>query len=61
MLCFYGALHLGPISQVKPIAFTVAPLAAVLLGWLLLGESMNATKVIAVILIVSGVALLTKS
>ena len=61
MLCFYGALHLGPISQVKPIAFTVAPLVAVLLGWLLLGESMNPRKVVAIVLIISGVGLLTKS
>ena len=27
MLCFYGALNLGPISKVKPVAFTLAPVA----------------------------------
>lgn len=59
MICFYGALHLGPISRVKPIAFTIAPVVAVLLGWLVLGESLSPTKVIAVIMIVGGVVLLT--
>ena len=59
MLCFYGALHHGPISKVKPIAFTLAPVVAVLLGWAALGEPMSARKLIAVVLIVSGVVLLT--
>jgi transporter family protein len=59
MLCFYGALHLGPISKVKPIAFTVAPVIAVLLGWIALGEGMSVRKAAAVLLIVSGVVLLT--
>jgi transporter family protein len=59
MLCFYGALHLGPISKVKPIAFTVAPCVAALLGWLALGEPMSVRKAAAVALIVAGVVLLT--
>jgi uncharacterized membrane protein len=59
MICFYGALHLGPISQVKPIAFGLAPVVAVLLGWLALGEAMTARKALAVLLIVGGVVLLT--
>jgi transporter family protein len=59
MLCFYGALHLGPISQVKPIAFVVAPAVAVLLGWLALGDAMTGRKALAVVLIVAGVVLLT--
>lgn len=59
MACFYGALHAGPISQVKPIAFTPAPVTAVLLGWLVLGEPMSARKAAAVALIVFGVLLLT--
>ena len=59
MLCFYGALHHGPISKVKPIAFTLAPVVAVLLGWLLLGEAMTVKKAVAVLLIVGGVVLLT--
>lgn len=59
MACFYGALHAGPISQVKPIAFTLAPVTAVLLGWLVLGEPMSVRKALAVALIVAGVLLLT--
>jgi uncharacterized membrane protein len=59
MVCFYGALHLGPISKVKPIAFTVAPVVAVVLGWLVLGEPMSLRKAAAVVLIVAGVVLLT--
>jgi transporter family protein len=59
MLCFYGALHLGPISTVKPIAFTIAPAVAVVLGWLVLGEPLSLRKVVAVILILGGVGLLT--
>jgi uncharacterized membrane protein len=59
MACFYGALHAGPISLVKPIAFTLAPVTAVVLGWLVLGEPMSARKAVAVVLIVAGVLLLT--
>ena len=59
MLCFYGALHLGPISKVKPIAFTVAPLVGALLGWFVLGEAMSAKKWVAIALIAAGVVLLT--
>jgi transporter family protein len=59
MLCFYGALNLGPISKVKPVAFTLAPVVGTLLGWMVLGESMTVTKWAAVGLIVLGVVMLT--
>jgi len=59
MICFYGALHLGPISKVKPIAFSLAPVVAVVLGWSVLGEPMGLRKGAAVLLIVAGVVLLT--
>ena len=59
MLCFYGALNLGPISKVKPLAFTLAPVVGTLLGWMVLGETMTATKWVAVGLIVVGVVMLT--
>lgn len=59
MICFYSALNLGDISQVKPVAFTVAPALATLLGWLVLGESMTLRKAVAIALILAGVALLT--
>jgi drug/metabolite transporter (DMT)-like permease len=47
------------VSVVKPIAFAIAPSVGVLLGWLVLGESMDARKALAVLLIVGGVVLLT--
>ncbi len=59
MICFYAALNLDDISRIKPIAFTLAPAVAVLLGWLLLGESMTPRKAIAVAMILAGVLLLT--
>jgi len=59
MVFFYLALKFGPVSQVKPIAFCIAPAVAVLLGWTLLGESMDVRKAVAVVLILSGVVLLT--
>jgi len=59
MICFYSALHLGEISRVKPIAFTIAPACAVLLGWLVLHEPMTPRKAVAVVLILGGVILLT--
>lgn len=59
MICFYAALSLGEVSVVKPIAFSVAPAVGVLLGWLVLGESMDLRKAAAVALILAGVVLLT--
>ncbi len=61
MIFFYLALHAGDISKVKPIAFTVAPTTAVILGWLFLGESMTAQKIVGVMLVIAGVLVLTTS
>lgn len=55
---FYLGLATGPISVVKPIAFTVGPAVAVLLAWLLLNEPMPATKLLGVGLVVAGVVLI---
>ena len=55
---FYSALKFGEVSKVKPVAFAVAPLVGVLLGWLVLGEPMNARKVAGVALVVAGVVAL---
>lgn len=54
---FYQALaqSSGDISKVKPIAFTLAPAIAVLLGWLVLGEPMTLRKGIGVVMILGGV------
>lgn len=56
---FYLGLAHAEITRVKPIAFTLAPATAVLLGWLVLKEPMSAQKWIAVGLILAGVVLLT--
>lgn len=59
MLCFYSALHLGEISKIKPIAFSLAPAIGVLLGWLILKEPMTLKKGIGIVMILSGVIILT--
>src|SRR5262245_51631838 len=48
----------GDISKLRPIAFALAPATAVLLGWLMLGESMTVKKALAIVLIVAGIAML---
>lgn len=57
---FYLGLSLpgGDISKLRPIAFALAPATAVFLGWWFLGESMTMRKLVAVVLIVAGIALL---
>jgi transporter family protein len=60
MICFYAALNLGDISRIKPVAFTVAPAVAVVLGWLVLHEPISLQRGVAVLLILSGVVLLTR-
>jgi transporter family protein len=61
MICFYISISLGEVSKMKPIAFTVAPLAAVILGAMFLGEALTVRKVVAVCLVLSGVVLLASS
>lgn len=61
MICFYAALNLGEVSRVKPVAFSVAPAIAVLLGWMILGETITWQKALAVALILAGVVLLTSN
>lgn len=61
MICFYISISLGEVSKMKPIAFTVAPVAAVILGAMFLGEALTVRKVVAVCLVLSGVVLLASS
>ena len=61
MIFFYAALNLGEASRIKPIAFSIAPLMGVLLGWLILHEQMTLQKAIGAALILAGVVLLTGS
>jgi transporter family protein len=60
MIFFYTALSLGEISRVKPIAFTVAPATAAVLGMLVLGEPLTARKVAGIACLLVGVVLLTR-
>lgn len=58
---FYSGLSMpgGDISRLRPIAFSLAPASAVILGWLMLGEAMTVKKAIAVVLIVIGISMLS--
>ena len=55
---FYLGLANGPITTVKPIAFTLAPAVAVLLGWLVLREPMTVPKAVGVLLVLAGIVLI---
>lgn len=58
---FYAGLAApgGDISRIRPIAFSLAPASAVLLGWLALGEAMTVRKAIATALILIGIVMLS--
>lgn len=58
LVFFYAALSLGQVSVVKPIAFAVAPVTAVFLGALLLGEPLTLRKLIAIACIAVGIVLM---
>src|SRR5262249_20200816 len=49
----------GDRSVSRPIAFSLAPATAVVLGWLMLGEAMTMRKAVAVTLILIGIVMLT--
>ena len=59
IIFFYWAISLGEVSRLKPIAFSLAPAIAVLIGWLVLGETMTVRKAAGVAAILGGVLLLT--
>lgn len=59
MIAFYIAISMGEVSKMKPIAFSIAPAAAVLLGAIFLGEPLTARKALAVAIILLGVVLLS--
>jgi len=61
MIFFYLALSFGEISKIKPIAFSLAPAIAVVLGVLVLHESFDWRKAIGVSLIIIGVVVLSTS
>jgi probable blue pigment (indigoidine) exporter len=59
MAFFYAALGGAEVSRVKPIAFGLAPATAVLVGWMVLGESLSTPKILGLVCILAGVVLLT--
>lgn len=61
MLFFYLSLSFGEVSRVKPIAFSLAPAIAVMLGVLVLGEAFEWRKALGVVLIIAGVIVLAAS
>lgn len=61
MVFFYLALSFGEVGRVKPVAFALAPTVAVIIGVLALGESLDARKIVGVVLIVAGVIVLATS
>lgn len=56
---FYHALKIGHVSQVSPISGTY-PLVAAILAWTLFREPITVTRVLGVLLIVSGALLLKR-
>lgn len=56
---YYLGLKYGQVSVVKPIAFTIAPAIGAVLAWLVLKEPMPAQKVVGIVIILSGVAVLS--
>ncbi len=59
MIAFYVSISLGEVSKMKPIAFSIAPATAVLLGAMFINEPLTTRKVIAVMIILLGVFLLS--
>jgi len=59
MIAFYIAISMGEVSKMKPIAFSIAPATAVLLGAMFINEPLTPRKVVAVVIILAGVVLLS--
>ena len=57
--CFYLGLSSGDVSRVKPVAFALAPAFAAVGAFVLLGEAFSAKKLLGLVLIVGGIAVLT--
>jgi drug/metabolite transporter (DMT)-like permease len=55
-LSYYRLLHALPATQVSMITL-IFPVVAILLGWAVLGERLNANAGFGIVLIMGGVAL----
>lgn len=61
VLFFYLGIASGSISVVKPIAFTLAPALAAIIGWLVLREAMSVQKAAGIACTLLGVVLIATS
>ncbi|MEX0876132.1 MAG: EamA family transporter, partial [Phycisphaerales bacterium] len=59
MIAFYISISMGEVSRMKPIAFSIAPATAVILGAIFIGEPLTLRKAAAVLIILAGVVLLS--
>ena len=59
MIAFYISISMGEVSRMKPIAFSIAPATAVLLGAAFIHEPLTPRKVLGVVIILAGVIILS--
>jgi bacterial/archaeal transporter family protein len=59
-LCYFRALQLGPVSRVAPLDKLSVPLVIVL-GWLTLGEKLDALAILGGLLITAGAVVMSFS
>ena len=58
MIAFYISISMGEVSKMKPIAFTIAPATAVILGTMFLGEALTLPKLLGLCLIIAGLCVM---
>ncbi len=59
IMALYAALKNGNLSVVMAIAFCVAPIVGLILGWIFLHERISLVQLVGVVLCISGAALVT--
>ena len=59
IMALYAALKNGNLSVVMAIAFCVAPVVGLILGWVFLHERISLIQFVGVVLCISGAALVT--
>lgn len=59
IMALYAALKDGNLSVVMAIAFCVAPVVGLILGWVFLHERISLIQLVGVVLCISGAALVT--
>lgn len=59
LICLYSGLKFGQLSTVMTIAFCLAPVFGIVLGWAVLHERLAPLQWLGVLLCVAGAALVT--